>query len=50
MEGKGGKVFRDIYIGHMDKTKVGQDQVWEVGMSGVGGEWCGEMETTVLEQ
>ena len=35
----------------MDKTKEGQDQVWVVGMDGVG--WSGgggKMETTVLEQ
>ena len=28
----------------MDKTKVGQDQAWEVGMAGVGGEWWEENE------
>ena len=46
MEGKGESVIRDMYEGHMDKTKRGQDQGWEVGMAGVGdrggaggGEW-----------
>ena len=48
--GKGGRVFRNIYRGHMDKTKKGQDQGWEVGMAGVGGSRGGKMETTVLEQ
>ena len=38
-----------MYKGHMDKTKEGWDQGWEVEMAGVGG--VGEeMETTVLEQ
>ena len=37
MGGKGGRVFRNIYKGHMDKTTVGWDQGWEVGMAGVGG-------------
>ena len=35
--GKGGRVFRNIYKGHMDKTKRVQDLEWEVGMAGVGG-------------
>ena len=26
-----------MYKGHMDKTKGGWDQGWEVGMAGVGG-------------
>ena len=34
---KGGRVFRNMYKGHMDKTKAGQDQGWEVGMAGVWG-------------
>ena len=38
MGGKGVRVFRNIYKGHMDKTKGGQDQGWEVGMAGMGGE------------
>ena len=37
MGGKGGRVFRNIYKGHTDKTKWGWDQGWEVGMAGVGG-------------
>ena len=36
MGGKGGRVFRNIYKGLMDKTKGGWDQGWEVGMTGVG--------------
>ena len=36
--GEGGRVFRIIYKGHMDKTKVGGwDQGWEVVVAGVGG-------------
>ena len=41
--GKGGRVFTNMYKGHVDKTKGGQDQGWEVGMAGVGevvgGKW-----------
>ena len=52
MGGKGGRVFRNTYKGHMDKTKgvresrVGSGDCWG------GGKWecVGEMETTVLEQ
>ena len=36
MGGKGGRVFRNIYDGFMDKTKVEWDQGREVGMAGVG--------------
>ena len=32
------RVFRNMYKGHMDKTKGGYDQGWEVEMAGVGGE------------
>ena len=39
MGGNGGKVFRNIYKGHRDKTKGGWDRGWEVGMAGVGGKW-----------
>ena len=38
--GKGGRVFRNNYKGHMDKTKGGWKQGREVGMAGVGGS-CG---------
>ena len=48
MGGKGGSVFRNIYKGHMDKTKGGWDQGWEVKMTGVGVTGGGKMETTVL--
>ena len=41
---------RNMYEGHMDKAKGGQDQGQEVGMAGVGVSGGGEMETTVLEQ
>ena len=34
----------------MDKIKEGQDQGWEVGVAGVGGNGGGKVETTVLEQ
>ena len=44
MGGKGGRFFRNMYEGHMDKTKEGQDQGWEVGMAGVGGLVMGENE------
>ena len=37
----GGRVFRNNYKGHMDKTKAGEGgwkQGREVGLAGVGGE------------
>ena len=39
-----------LYLRHMDKTEVGQDQGWEVGMAGVWGSGREELETTVLQQ
>ena len=36
MGGKGERVFRNNYNGHMDKTKVGWNQGREAGMAGVG--------------
>ena len=48
--GKGGRVFRNSYKGHMDKTKGEWNQGWEVGMAGVGGSGGEKMETTTLEQ
>ena len=36
-EGKGGRVFRNYYKGHRDKTKEGWNQGREVEMAGVGG-------------
>ena len=47
MGGKGGRVFRNMYKGRMDKTKrvgsrVGSGDGWG------GGEWWGEMETLYL--
>ena len=50
MREKGGRVFRNNYKGHMDKTKGGWDQGREVGMAGVGGSGGGKMQTTRLEQ
>ena len=38
MWGKGGRVSRNKYKGHMDKTKEGWNQGREVGMAGVRGE------------
>ena len=46
----GGSIFRNMYKGHRDKTKGGQDQGWEVGMAGMAGSGEGKMETTVLER
>ena len=37
MVGKGGRVFRNNYEGHMDKTKAGWKQGREVRMAGVRG-------------
>ena len=39
MRGKGERVFRNNYKGHMDKTKMGWDQGREVGIAGVGEKW-----------
>ena len=43
MGGKEGRVFRNMYLGHLDKTKKGSDQGWGVGMAKVGemvgGKW-----------
>ena len=36
MRGERGRVFRNMYKGHMDETKEGSDQGWEVRMAGVG--------------
>ena len=36
MGGKEGRVFRNYYKGHMDKTKEVWNQGREVGMAGVG--------------
>ena len=49
MRWKGGRVFRNNYKGHMDKTKEGgiRGGRWRwLGWGGGGG----EMQTTVLEQ
>ena len=44
--GRGGRVFRNMYKGHRDKTKGGRIKGGKWGWLG----WGGEMETTVLEQ
>ena len=49
MGGMVGRVFRNNYKGHMDKTKVGWNQGREVGMAGVGGQKR-KRQKTVLEQ
>ena len=48
--GKGRRVFRYTYKGHMDKTKGGWDQGWEVVVARVGGSGGGKMQTTGFEQ
>ena len=51
MGGKGGRVFRNNYKGHKDKTKGwGWNQGREVGMAGVVGRGGGKRQTTVLER
>ena len=48
---KWGRVFRNNYKGHMDKTKAEGDQGREVGMAGVvGAGGRGGRQTAVLEQ
>ena len=42
MGGKAGRVFRNNYKRHMDKTKGGWNQGKEVGMPGVGGRGGGK--------
>ena len=49
MGGKGGRVFRNNYKGHRDKTKGGGIRGGKWGWLGWGG-IEGEMQTTVLEQ
>ena len=47
----GGRVFRNYYKGHMDKTKGGG---WKQGregdLAGVGRNGGGKMQTTVIKQ
>ena len=49
MRGKGCKVFRNIYKGHMDKTRGAWNQGREVEIAGWG-TGRGERQKTVLEQ
>ena len=46
-----GRVFRNYYKGHMNKTKGGWNQGREAGLAGVG-RWSGggSTQTTVIEQ
>ena len=47
----GGRVFRNNYKRHMDKTKGGAGkQGREVGLARVGRSGGGKMQTTVIEQ
>ena len=48
--GKGGRVFRNNYKGHMEKTKVGVGSGEGGGDGWVGGIDGGKMQTSVLEQ
>ena len=48
--GKGVRVFRKKYKGHMYKTNRGWNQGREVEMAGVEGSGGRKMQTTVLEQ
>ena len=50
MGGKGRRVFRNNYKGHMDKTKWGWKQGREVVMAGVRCCHGEKMQVTVLEQ
>ena len=50
MEEKGGRVFRNNYKGHIEKTKRGWNQGREMGMAGLEGSGWGNMQETVLEQ
>ena len=47
MGGKGGRIFRNMYEEHMDKTKGGSIKGGKWGWLGWGG-LVGEMETIVL--
>ena len=46
----GGRVFRNNYKGHMDKTNRGWNQGRELGMAKVGVSDGGKRQRTVLEQ
>ena len=50
MEESGGRVLRNNYKGHMDKTKEVWNQEKEVRMAGVGGRSEWKRQKTVLEQ
>ena len=47
-----GRVFRNYYEGHIDKTGGGgrMQARGEVGLAGVGSSGWGKMQTTVIEQ
>ena len=48
--GKKGKVFRNNYKGHIDKTKAGGIRGGRWGWLGLGGSGGEKRQTTVLEQ
>ena len=48
MGGEEGRVYRNICKGHMDKTKRGWDQWWEVGIAGMAGNGGRKMEKLYL--
>ena len=48
--GKEGRVFRNMYKGHLDKTKGGKIKGGEWGWLGRRGSGGRKMETTVLEK
>ena len=50
MGGKGQRVYRNNYKGHMEKTKGGWNQGREEGMAGVSGSGGKKRQTTELEQ
>ena len=46
---KGKRVFGNMYKGPMDKSKMGKDGGWEVGVSGPGDSGGRKMETTIFK-
>ena len=50
MGGRGGRVFKNIYKRHMDKTKGVRIKGGTWGWLGSGGSGREKMETTILEQ
>ena len=50
MGAKRGMVVKNMYKGHRDKAKGGQDQGWEVSMGREGGSGGRKLETILFEQ